>query len=1637
MATTRGKRAVFQRNLTAIRVLKAIESEGREATQEEQKLLQSYSGFGGFSEAFDPQSKSWASEYDALRQYLSASEYASARATVLDAYYTPPEIIRAIYDGLQHLGFEGGNILEPSCGAGRFFGAMPRELREKSHLYGVELDALSARIAAKAYPDADIAQQGFETTRFADGSFDLAIGNVPFGNTTVSADMKYLKDNLLIHDYFLTKMLDEVRPGGMVCAITSAGTLDKENPRLREALAKKAELVTAIRLPETAFQGAGTSVVSDILVFRKKGGRENPLDVAAARRPVQYYLWRNAPKTHFIGDTYLGEAYPINEIYTRDPSGIYDEPLGVVLGKFALRSGPFGKELTVRPKEGMDLAEGIRRAFEPFSAGSIWREGETELALPMQAKERAQRAMGFFVEEGALCFVGSDGVVAQPDFDDKKTQRVLSAVHLRDAGHDVLTAQEQGCSDEELRRAQKRLSALYASHVKQYGRLADDKTLEGLFSVDPGYTFIRAFEIKDERGKFKETAAIFTERTIVPDIVPDHADTPEDALVISMQQKGCVDLSYMAELTGSTVRELTDALEYKQLYFDEETKAYIQSDEYLSGDIREKIEKLDALAETLHAKREAQEIDLETCAARLARIGKNRAALSAVLPKDLAIGEISVGLGTPWLRPALIEEFVRDTLSLPYYERFAAVRFSPEANTWRIEKKGRQYGTAAEEQFAAGGKSAYELIELCLNQKNAEVRVPSERDPEVHVVDPELTIEAQMKQQEIRAAFDKWLRADAGRVQEVTDYYNRHFNNTRLREYDGSKLTFPGMTNTIRLKPHQKDAVAHSLFGGNTLFAHCVGAGKTFEMVASIMEAKRLGLSHKALMVVPNHLVEQTGEEFQRLYPRAKILVARKKDFEKQNRQEFVSRIATQNWDAVIMGASQFGKVKLSKERETAMRLVAIQELEESLYRMRGQATRKQDFSVRAIETLIRKQREKLRKLQELNQKDSDETISFEELGVDKLVIDEAHAFKNLAVTTSHSRVAGIGTTDHVQKSWDLYMKTQYLNELTGERGLIFATGTPISNSMTELYTMQRYLSPKRLEALGLEHFDAWAASFGEITVGMELRPEGKGYQLKERFSRFHNLPELMNLFKEFADVRTADMLAGELPVPKAEIIVDQAPASPNQKRQMEEIEERADCIRKKRPQSIRKADGTLTEDSFLLITNAGRKLALDSRLLDESQLDLPGSKVNRCVKNVLSVYTESRDRRSAQVIFCDDSTSTGKGKGKFNLYDDIRGKLIAAGVPKEEIAVVQEVKEKDKQKLFDRVRAGEVRVLLGSTSTLGGGTNIQDKLIAQHDLSVPWRPADLEQRMGRIIRPGNENKEVKIYRYVTEGTFDAYLWQTVETKQRYIAQAITSKNPVRSMQDADEVVLSYAEIKAIATGNPFIKEKMELENDLTRLQIAHSEYDTKQQYFRKLIEIDGPKRMELYEKKLAALLEDKLRLAGEKPEDAAAFSMTINDVLCTDPIKAGELLGEAAKGGYTAMKNFTGAYKGMPLTLLLDRETMQPVLTVRGKTMHRVVLSDKPGITMKRLSMMGQETIDRIKEVQEERDKMAANIADAKEKVKQPFPYAEEEAKKKARLIAIHSAMTKSTQASREEVALQPPRSEAAIPAPQPAMAR
>lgn len=1827
MSSTRGKRAVFARNLAAIRVLKRLEATGADASPEEQKLLRSYSGFGGLSEAFDPLNQAWQKEYDALQKHLTHAEYTSARATVLDAYYTPPEVAEAIYAGLERLGFQGGNILEPSCGAGRFFSVMPAAMREQSNIFGIELDELSARIAAKAHPEAEISCQGFESTRFADGSFDLAIGNVPFGDTIITSDEKYMGENLRIHDYFLLKMLDEVRPGGMAAAITSSGTMDKQSPRVREMLAEKADLVTAIRLPASTFAGAGTSVVSDILVFRKKGGKPTALE-GSTRYTQDLGLWKDVQENHFFNRQYFEEARGINRFFHENRER--------VLGKFAERQGKFGLELTVEAQEGKSIAEGIHAAFEDFPAGSVWREAEAPLSMPAQAKESPHRVMGFSVKNGELVFITAQGEEKHPAMDDATKRRVLSAVHLRDAGHAVLEAQQQNCSDDELRDLQKHLNDLYESHVRLYKRLADDSLLQREFSSDPGYNFIRAYEIKDEKGRFVRKADIFTERTILPDLRPEHADTAEDALFMSIQQKGKVDLSYMSELMEmKPAREIAAELEYTHLFFDEEKKEYVQADEYLSGDIRSKMEFIEERQRHLSRERsehiaaelykeEAEELrgnllefhlepqgrleealegvlqrsdslivqaamfqrtlneangisehpdaaksiarytlamlykkrrqstmllsytDLlpENClndyglvfhlmrsdpdfkrnaryllgdsdtaffvvdeaaslyrefhrrtgetsaggpsvpskerirdeflyalkgseevaemlhicrftesyfagrrgtgklfdrqdffdryqeslrelkdktahmdddfltenAAFLNRCEKNHAALEAVCPKDLEIGEISVELGTPWLKPQLVLDFIKTTLTIPNMENHIEVRYSKEASAWKIVRKGNV--TASETMLAelsAGEKSAYDLIELCLNQKNAEVTVPSAEDENRRVVDVEATTQAQMKQQEIQERFHKWLLADARRVKEVTDYYNRHFNNIRLREYDGAHLTFPGMTNTIKLKPHQKNAIAHSLYGGNTLFAHCVGAGKTFEMVASIMESKRLGMSHKALMVVPNHLSMQTGEEFQRLYPRAKILVATERDFQKDRRQEFISRIATQNWDAIIMGESQFGKVKLSRARENAMRERAIKDLEESLYRLREEATRKNDFSVRAVESLLRRHKEKLAKLQKENRKDKDETIAFEELGIDKLVVDEAHEFKNLEISTKHGRVSGVGTTTSVQKTWDLYQKTQYINEITNHRGLIFATGTPISNSMTELYTMQRYLAPERLQGLGIENFDAWAAAFGEITVGMELKPEGRGYQLKERFSRFHNLPELMNLFKEFADIRTADMLKGDIRVPEAEIIVDRAPMTGGQQEMMDEIVERAEYIRARRPQTVIKKDGTETEDSFLLITGAGRDLALDQRLLDESAADDPKSKVNRCIRNVLKVYEESKDMRSTQVIFCDSSTSTGAGKGRFNIYDDIRDKLIAAGVPKEEIAVVQEVKKQDKQKLFDKVRSGEVRVLLGSTGTLGVGTNIQDKLIAQHDLSVPWRPADLEQRMGRIVRPGNENEKVKIFRYVTEGTFDAYLWQTVENKQKYISQAMTFKSPVRAAEDVDESVLSYAEIKAIATGNPFIKEKMELENSLTRIRMARADYESTRQYQQKFATIEAPARLKEYETKIEKLMDDKLTMEQntlQKENGEESFRITLMDKLYTDREEAAKILQEAGKSGHKGMKGFHGEYKGMKLLMTLDSRSLEPVLGVKGKILHKLAFAAAGKTTLRRLEEMEKTLGDNIEQMQKESASLTQEIEAAKEAMKQPFRFAAEEEEKKARLREILQEM-------------------------------
>ena len=1591
MSSTRGKRAVFARNLAAIRVMKHLEERVIPPTSEELRLLRSYSGFGGIPEAFDPSNKAWKKEYDTLRTHLTESEFSSARASTLNAHYTPPEVIEAIYAGLAHLGFQGGNVLEPSCGAGRFFEAMPEKMRKESRLIGVEVDALSARIAKLAHPDAEISQQGFERTRFADGSFDLAISNVPFGDEIITGDPKYLGERLRIHDYFLNKMIDEVRPGGLVVAITSKGTMDKDNERVRSMLADKARLVTALRLPETTFSAAGTRVISDLLVFRKKDPARSPGE--EQQDALAAVDWEGVLYQRAAGEN-------INKYFYHNPEQ--------VLGEFRVRSGAYGREQTVIAPEGQNLREAIAERLSALPT-TVYTPSEESLPIPIQEQREERPAMGFYVENGALCFVDTAGVRKEMELNEKERARVISAVHLRDAGHALLAAQQEECTNEELYALQKKLSQLYEDHVQRYGRIAQDKALKKVFGVDPGSNFIAAYEIYDSKKNFIRKADIFTERTIVPQRVPTQADSAVDALTISMQQKGGVDLSYMTELTKKPATDLIAELEFKQIFYDE-TNGYVQADAYLSGDIRAKMENLEKIRVAIEKEMKAnaegmEEAHRRALEARLFRIQKNYAALEEVKPKDLEIGEISCGLGVSWLPVRYIERFIDENFQPA---GSPTVNHSTETGEWEVKRPADANDNPATMAWGTKEKNAYELLEAALNFKTPVVRVPTD-DPKKTVVDREKTIAAQMKQQEIKDAFQTWLIKDPQRVQFITDYYNRNFNNIRPREYSGAYLTFPGMSNSVSLNEHQKDAVAHSLYGGSTLFAHCVGAGKTFEMVTSIMEAKRIGISHKALMIVPGHLTEQTGEEFQRLYPQAKILVATKKDFEKQNRREFIARVATQNWDAVVMSYEQFKRIKVSQERQEALYQSEINRVTEALIHESGTSWGK-SYSVRQLEKKKKSLESKLEKLQQEGEKDKEGVIDFEELGVDRLCVDEAHYFKNLYTPTRLSGVAGIGTSES-DRSWDLYLKCQYINEITNNKGVIFATGTPVSNSMTELFTMQRYLAAPRLSAQKLSHFDAWAANFGEISVGMELKPEGRDYQLKTRFAKFHNLPELMNMFKEFADIRTSDMLKGTIKVPEAEYVVERLQPSAEQKEIIDTLAVRAQEIRAGKKPLVEKVDGTMTEDSMLLVTNAGRNLALDQRIIHPSLPDHPDSKVNRCVNNVLATYRENMENKGTQIIFCDQSTATGKGRGGFNVYDDIRTKLIRAGIPKEQIAFVQEMKtEKQKDELFRKVREGEVRILLGSTDTLGVGTNVQHKLVATHDLSVPWRPADLEQRMGRIIRPGNENEKVKIFRYVTEGTFDAYMWQIVENKQRFISQIMTSKTPARSMQDVDETVLSYAEIKAIATGNPFIKEKMTLENDLSRIQIAKSAYLNQQQHLQKLIQQDYPEQIKEKKEALERLLDDQQRMEEhtQRIEGKESFAITMNGVLYTDPKEAGKAWSEMQKNP-SAMLRFEGEYKGLKCRIVIDHMTQTPMLSLYRKSSYRVRIGERPQDTFTRLRHLSESIVERIAKQREDIVQTENNLARAKEEKGRPFAHAREESEKTARLRELDQLMSAS----------------------------
>ena len=1838
LSTTKGKRAVFRRNLAAIQVMRSIEETHRTASEEEAKLLGSYSGFGGLAEVFDPRNEAWRKEYEALRRVLTNEEYTSARSTILDAFYTPPEVAEAICKGLSRMGFTSGNILEPSCGSGRFFDAMPKEMREESHVVGIEMDALSARIAKAAHKDVEIFHQSFQNSHFANGSFDLAIGNVPFGDSPIYGDSAYEGQGLLPHDYFLLKMLDEVRDGGLVAAITSSGTMDKASAKVRARLAEKADLVTALRLPSEAFKGAGTAVTTDILVFRRKGGvlppalqQKNTLPSAES--------WQNIERFFPSYPSSFEKQHTMNAYFAAHRDNI--------LGEVQERSGKFGKELYVAG-DVKDLAGRIEEAFAALGEGSCYVPSDAPLAPPVQAEEKNRKSMGFTIEGGEVVFTDHRGETKKKDFTEEQEERVRFAVLMRDEGYRILDAQEQGVSNEDLREMQKKLRSLYDTYTEKFGYIRNDRQLKMLFGDDAGYPFIESFEVIGKDGSVERPADIFTERTVQTAAKPEHADTAQDALVISMQQKGEVDLRYMEELTGTSEHDLMEELEYTHLFFDEKENCAVQADEYLSGDIYAKIEEQDAiinamaqgidhlraaaiyegdvqrleegvsalnlddvaspLAQRLHEilndtkaqeaekdffghfaeRREAlmkaalKETDFEAhpedretvakyavalaerrnvrlsyrdllplncredselllelfkvdprfdersygsrynkafeamdfigacykkafleesvdndvfrkmresladgentlrklhlihCAAaylkehkekkdaaapsvpealerfqseaegieeradaalspeareefqglflRRTRAEKNRAALEVVKPDPIPIGDISFSLGSTWLNQQHVQDFIYKKLEIErtWYNRqqykdmpTLEISYSPETSKWKIEKTAyfkREYGTQPTPGmavFSTAQKDAIELLTDCLNQNNTVVRDAEGRK------DPEFTAQAQMKQEEIQQAFRDFLIENPLRAQDVERTYNRRFNNIRLRQYDGTNLTFPGMTNTVELKPHQKDAIAHHLYGGNTLFAHCVGAGKTYEMIAAIMESKRMGLSEKAMMVVPNHLVAQTGDAFHELYPRAKVLVPTEKDLKEMNRKRFTAQIATQNWDAVIVPFSAFERLKLSAKLEGEMTENEIARLQGRYEELTATSMKKKpekDFSIKEIVKSIEKLTAKARALEKKNQAKGDGSIPFDKLGIDKLVVDEVHYYKNLQIETRHSNTGGIGSKKHTDMTWDLYMKAQYMNEKTNYRGLIFATGTPISNSMSELYTLQRYLTPQVLKDKGVAHFDAWAANFAEISSQMELRPEGMGYQMKERMRAFNNVPELMTQFKLFADVRTADMLP-DRKVPKAEEKADTEKASPLQKEMIQALFRRGEAVRRGDPEMVTRADGTLTEDSMLMISREGRMLSLDPRIIDPSAEDLPTSKVNRCARNVLAKYRETTDIRGTQIIFCDDSTSTGvaKARGAFNVYDDLRQKLEAGGIPKEEIAVVQEYKKDAIPELFEKVREGKVRVLLGSTDKLGVGTNVQDRLCASHDLSIPWRPADLEQRMGRSIRPGNQNESVEIYRYITEGTFDTFMWQTLENKQKLIAQMMTSKTPCRTIVDMDEVTLTFADLKAISTDNPFFKEKMELEAELVRCQMARASYETTKKKLTEFAEIEGPKTLKAHDARIFNLMSDKMLIEqntekNDKGEEL--FRMRIGKEVFTDAKKAALFLHEKAKGGFQEAAKANGEYKGMTLRVQIDSQTYLPYISLQGKMYHTVAFA-QPGKemnTIRHLDNVKDAIEKKLLKLQEEREPILKKIESAKAKIKEPFAQERREQEVKKRLLEINA---------------------------------
>ena len=1555
-----GAKQKYARNIEAIRTLFKLEQEHRGATAEEQRVLSQYVGWGGLSDAFDPGKDSWAKEYAELKGLLSEDEYAAARSSTLNAHYTSPVVIRSIYDAVEKMGFQSGNILEPSMGVGNFFGMLPDSM-QSSRLYGVELDSITGRIAKKLYPQADITVAGFETTDRRD-FYDLAVGNVPFGQYKVN-DKAYNKLGFSIHNYFFAKAIDQVRPGGVVAFVTSRYTMDSKDSTARKHMAERADLLGAIRLPNNAFKAnAGTDVVSDIIFLQK---RDRPADIEPD--------WVQLGKTE--------DGFAINQYFVDHPE--------MVLGELTTESTQYGREeLTVAPIEGTSLADQLAEAVQHIEGQYAEVEVETPDIADVENEKHILPAdpdvknFSYTVVDGEV-FYRENSVMTQVELSDTAKGRVTGMVELRQIVNELIEQQLNDYPDEDIKATQERLNTAYDAFTAKYGLLNDRKNGR-LFEQDSSYYLLCSLENLDEQGQLKSKAAMFTKRTIRPERTVTSVDTPSEALAVSIGERGKVDLPYMAELLGTPGEYGRITTELSGVIFKDPSAdpadpeaGWQMADEYLSGDVRAKLRMAQFAAETNP------------------EFAVNVDALIKAQPRELEASEIDVRLGATWLAPEIIQKFMTETFQIPYYLRHAVkVRYSPYTAEWRVEGKtatGRG-DIISSETYGTSRANAYKILEETLNLKDVRIydTIEDADGKPKRVLNKRETMLAQQKQQVIKDAFANWVWQDPQRRIALVKQYNELFNSTRPREYDGSHIHFVGMNPEITLREHQRNAIAHVLYGGNTLLAHEVGAGKTYEMAASAMEAKRLGLCQKSLFVVPNHLTEQWASEFLNLYPNAKLLVARRKDFETANRKKFCARIATGDYDAVIIGHSQFERIPLSFERQERIIQEQIDETLAAINELKAHAG--ENFSIKQMEKTRKTLETKLEKLRSDERKD--DVITFEQLGVDRLFVDESHFYKNLFLTTKMRNVAGLSTSE-AQKSSDMFGKCRYLDEITGGRGVVFATGTPVSNSMTELYTVMRYLQYSTLQQKKLTHFDCWASTFGETTTAIELAPEGTGYRARTRFAKFFNLPELMSMFKEVADIKTSDQLHLPVPVAKFETVV--AKPSEIQKEMVQELSKRA--------AEIHSGAVDASVDNMLCVTNDGRKIGLDVRLMNPMLPDDPNSKLNVCVQNVLKIWEEGKEQKLTQLLFCD--LSTPKNDGNFNVYDDIRKKLIAAGVPENEIEFIHNADtEAKKAALFSKVRSGDVRVLLGSTAKMGAGTNVQSRLVAVHHLDVGWKPSDMTQRNGRIIRQGNMNKEVKVFNYVTEGTFDSYLFQTLENKQRFISQIMTSKSPVRSCEDVDEQALSYAEIKALCAGNPLIKEKMDLDVQVAKLKVLKADHQSQKFRLQDKLLTKFPADIQETNAHIAGLKADA-QLAAAHPQGKEEFcGMTIRGVTYDEKKTAGERLVLACSELPNAEEKVIGSYRGFELSLRFDTFRTEYQALLKGQRKYTVPLGTDPLGNIIRLDNSLNNFPERITAAENELDTLHQQQAAAQIEVEKPFPQEEELAEKSARLAELNAQL-------------------------------